>query len=44
MDDGEAWEGDDTEPGKTRQWMRARGEEYERSLVRLRCEAVVAAE
>ena len=42
VDDGEAYEGDDAEPGKTRQWN-PRGEEYEGSLVRLRCEAAVAA-
>ena len=33
MDDGEAYEGDDAEPGKTRQCMPSI-EEYEGSLVR----------
>ena len=43
MDDGEAYEGNNTEPGKMQQWLPT-GEEYEGSLVRLLCEAAVAVE
>ena len=43
VDDGEAQEGDDAEPGRRGSGC-PRGEEYEGSLVRLRCEAAVAAE
>jgi hypothetical protein len=42
VDDGEAYEGYDPEPGKTRRFPR--GREYEGLLVRLQCEATVAGE
>ena len=43
VDDGEAYDGDDVEPGKTRQWMPTRRgvRGFNGSL---RCEAAVAAE
>ena len=43
MNDGEYYEGNDPEPAKTQQWM-PHGGEYEGSLVRLWCEAVVTGE